>query len=149
MELGILLIALIGFIVFYYITNIEKEKEEFKIKYVPKTVDVSDKIYTYINEYRKENNLLPVFPEQTLINTSLERVKFLKDQGTLTHNGFTSINIGTSSLGEVIAKGYKTDLGLFNAYKKSPIHSKILLGKNFLYVGSSTLDGYNCILFAK
>jgi len=119
------------------------------IVYIPNTkIEVNDTLIDYINKYRTENNLCIVLPEQGLIDASKIRVAFLKTQDTLTHNGFTSINIGAKSLGEIVAKGYKTNLSLFKAYQKSAIHNKIMLS-DFKYVGSFTEDTYNCVLFAK
>ena len=142
----VILVLLIGGISTYCSYN---NDEELIIKYIPNTnIVVNDTLLNEINKYRKMQNLCELLPEETLMEESIKRVAILKTQDTLTHNGFTSIDIGAKSLGEIVAKGYKTDLGLFKAYQKSEIHNKIMLG-DFKYVGSFTEDTYNCVLFAK
>lgn len=134
---------LLLFIVFISCSNPEQE-----IKYIPKGVVANDTLTKLINDARIENGFNSLVSESLLIELSKVKAIQMESDKEVNHNGFSSLQTNAKSYAQIVGYGYGSEARLFNAYLNSNEHNYILLG-DFTHIGSYTINGYNCVIFAK
>ena len=121
---------------------------EQDLKYIPKEVTANDTLTKLINNERQNRNLNPLQSETLLISLSKIKAIQMESQNQLNHNGFTNLETHTETFGQIVGYGYNNEISLFNAYMYSPNHRQDILG-SYTHIGSYTVNGYNCVIFAK
>lgn len=148
----IIFITIIGGFIIYKLTR--KKPINKKISYTPIPYDLESddlELFSLINDYRENEGFNKLISETLLTNISEEHCQYMIKNLKLSHDNFVDRvrKVMSNIVLENVGYGYKSPVGLFNAYIKSDEHRENILNKDITHIGICTINKYNTCLFAK
>lgn len=133
-----------------------------RVEFIPQNVieweDNEKLLFNMINEYRIDNNVQKIIPDdvhyELAINRNYENIEI----GTISHEKFSKtfrilIHSGLNWAGENLAFGYTKNESVLKAWIKSERHNKNLLREDWVYGGLSIIQDnkykYYCLILSK
>lgn len=112
--------------------------------YIPLSTFSSEKVLSYIQEYREKNNLPPLIESKALCKIAYERVYDIRE--TFSHELFyKKFKNYPIRIGENIIKGYQDEFSTFNRWRTSKPHNDLMLSNSTYTCIRCITVGHYCV----
>jgi uncharacterized protein YkwD len=114
--------------------------QDTKIKYS----EIEIEILQMINNHRESKNLYPLERMNYISSVAQTHTDYMVETGLVNHDNFPQrneqlvVNAQAKKVGENVAYGYSTALGVVNAWLNSDSHRAIIENENYTHFGIST-----------